>query len=132
MQWIPFRAFWKGLKGNSLVFSLVFAMALLGFSLAGLLRSPMRAIGIWGPLIFLLPFIAIGFAAKLERRLNLETWFRRVCCLILILGSILLTLLLFRYEAWITSRYEQSLVTGPKFKEPASSPALPRGPRGRP
>lgn len=131
MDILGLRAFWKGLKGNSLVFSLAFAMALLGFSLAGMLRSPLRSIGIWGPLIFLLPIIAIGWSAKLERRLALQDRFRRLACLLLILGSILLTVLLWRYRAMLERAYANSFVPGPAFQEPAPAANLPRGPRHR-
>lgn len=133
MQLISLRAFWKGLRGNSLVFSLVFAMAVMGFSLAGILRSPMRAFGLWGPLIFLLPLIAIGWAAKLERKLDLGDRFRRFCCLLLIAGSILLSVLLWRYEKTLEARYADSIVPGPRFEEPAEDRSpIRRGPRHRP
>lgn len=128
-----FRAFWKGLRGNSLVFSLVFALAMTGFSLAGILRSPMRAFGLWGPLIFILPIIAIGWAAKLEKRLRLRDGFRRFCCLLLIAGSILLSYELWRYETRLTERYRDSIRPGPAFRETDDGPprVLPRGPRNR-
>jgi hypothetical protein len=137
MELLSLRALWKGLKASSLTFSLVFAMALMGLSLAGLLRSPIRAIGLWGPLVFLLPLIAIGWAARLEARFLPDARFRRRCSLLLIGGSILLTLLLWRYERLLTERYRDTFIPGPAFvEEPAggrSSPIDPRrGPRNRP
>ena len=126
------RALWKGLRGQSLVFSVVFAFAVLGFSLAGLLRSPMRAIGLWGPLVFLLPLILVGWTARLEKRLELRVPFRRWCCYGLIFGSILLSLMLWAYQRHLRQAYAESIQPGPRFEEPARPADLPRGPRHRP
>lgn len=130
MEFLSLRALWKGLKGNSLVFSVVFAMALMGFSLAGILRSPLRAVGLWWPLILIIPFIAIGWSAKFERRLKLEAGFKRILCMILIVGSILLSILLWWTRGFLDERYADSIQPGPKFEEPREN-NLPRGPRGR-
>ena len=118
------------MRGKSLVFSVVFAMAVMGFSLAGILRSPMRAIGLWWPLIFLLPILAIGKTAKVERKLALRPQFRRLCCYILIYGSILLSLGIWQYGKSLREVHAQKEIQpGPKFEEPDDD--LPRGPRHR-
>ena len=131
MEFLSLRALWKGLKGNSLVFSVVFAMALMGFSLGGILRSPLKAIGLWWPLIFILPLIAIGWTARMERRLKLEKPFKRLLCLILILGSILLSVLLWWTRGFLDEQYADSIQPGPRFEEPKER-ERPRGPRNRP
>lgn len=131
MPFLSIRAFWKGLKGNSLVFSIVFAMALMGFSLAGILRSPLKAIGLWWPLLFILPVIAIGWSARFEKRLQLEKPFKRLLCLILIIGSIVLSMILWWFEGYLHKRYADSIEMGPAFKE-TREPSVPRGPRHRP
>jgi hypothetical protein len=131
MPFLSLRALWKGLKGSSLVFSVVFAMAVLGFSLAGILRSPLKAIGLWWPLIFILPIIAIGWSAKFEQRLALEKNFKRLLCLILIVGSIVLSILLWWTRGFLEGRYADSFQPGPKFEQPRDE-RLPRGPRHRP
>lgn len=119
------------MRGKSLVFSVVFAMAVMGFSLAGILRSPMRAIGLWWPLIFLIPILAIGKTAKFERKLNLKPQFRRLCCYILIFGSILLSLGIWQYGKSLREVYaEKAIQPGPKFKVEEED-NLPRGPRNR-
>lgn len=124
------RALWKGLRGRSLTFSVVFAMAVLGSSLAGLMRAPLKTIGIWGPLVFILPIIATGLLAKHERRLKLEEEFKRICSYSLIFGSILLAILLWRYDAWINKALSDTVTEGPLYKE--KSDQRPRGPRHRP
>ncbi|HKJ89805.1 MAG TPA: hypothetical protein VJ960_01635, partial [Oceanipulchritudo sp.] len=98
MLLLSLRALWKGLKRNSLIFSLVFAMAVMGFSLAGLIRNPLRGFGFWWPLILILPFLVIGQAAKFEQRLRLRASVRRFCVLLLLGGSLLLSVLFWRYE----------------------------------
>lgn len=125
------RALWKGLKRNSLIFSLVFAMAVMGFSLAGLLRNPLRGFGLWWPLILILPFLVIGQAAKFEQRLRVRPSVRRFCVLLLLGGSLLLSVLFWRYEAALEARYADSFKPGPKFEEPKREVTLPRGPRHR-
>jgi len=126
------RALWKAVRRSSLVFSVVFALALFGFSLTGLLRSPLRALGLWWPLLFLGPFILIGWAAKLEARLQIGPVFRRRACLLLVFGSISLNLVLWWYQRELEATYAETFEPGPLFEEKKSPPALRRGPRGRP
>ncbi|MEX0326400.1 MAG: hypothetical protein AB3N33_09970 [Puniceicoccaceae bacterium] len=126
---ISLRALWKGLRGRSLVFSIVFAMAVMGSSFAGLMRAPLRTIGIWGPLVFILPIVATALLDKQEAKLKLEPEFKRLCSYSLIFGSILLTLLLWNYREWQENAYADSVIKGPLFKE--QGPDLPRGPRGK-
>jgi hypothetical protein len=130
MEILGLRALWKGLRGRSLTFSVVFAMAVLGSSFAGLLRAPLRTIGIWAPLVFLLPIIATGLLARQERKLRLRDELRRTLSYSLILGSIALALLLWRYQSWLEKAYSDSLQPGPLYEErvPAETP---RGPRGK-
>lgn len=101
----------------------------MGSSFAGLLRAPLRVIGIWAPLLFILPIIATGLLAKYERRLNLNDDLRRLCAYGLIFGSVLLAVLLWRYQVWLDNTYADSIQPGPLFKE--APPELPRGPRNR-
>ena len=130
MTVFSFRALWKGLRGRSLTFSIVFAMAVLGSSFAGILRMPLRIIGLWAPLIIILPIIATGLLAKQEQKLDLRDDFKRVCSYTLIFGSILMGLLLWRYEGWIHQSLSDTYEKGPLYKEKA--PVRPRGPRNRP
>ena len=130
MEIFSLRALWKGIRGRSLTFSVVFAMAVMGSSFAGLMRVPLKTIGIWGPLVFLLPIIATGLLAKQERKLVIGAHFRRACSYSLIFGSILLAVLLWRYQVWLDTAYAKGLQTGPLFKE-VLRPDLPRGPRGK-
>jgi hypothetical protein len=128
MNPLSLRALWKGLRGRSLTFSIVFAMAIMGSSFGGLLRAPLRTIGIWGPLVLLLPIILTGLLAKHEHKLGISLWVRRVCSYTLIFGSIALAVLLWRYENHLQETYEDTFEKGPLFKE-EEQPVRRRGPR---
>ena len=130
MEIFSLRALWKGLRGRSLTFSLVFAMAVMGGSFAGLLRAPLRTIGLWAPLLFILPIVATALLSKYERKLPIEAKFRQYCSYGLVLGAILFALLLWRYEGWLRTSYADSFQPGPLYKE---QPELikRRGPRGK-
>lgn len=130
MNPLSLRALWKGLRGRSLTFSVVFALAIMGSSFGGLLRAPLRTIGIWGPLVLLLPIIATGMLAKHESKLKISDNMRRMCSYALIFGSILLAVILWRYGAWLDDRYSDSITKGPLYKEPAT-PKHRTGPRGK-
>ncbi|NBD37177.1 MAG: hypothetical protein GVY10_01240 [Verrucomicrobia bacterium] len=110
-MFLSLRALWKALRGNSLTFSLVFAVAVLGGSLA-----------------FLFSILLIGFLARREQKLPLRLRFKRLCSLLLIVGSLILGAIFWRYQAHLEKQYENSFVPGPKFEEPRRE--LPR--RGPP
>jgi hypothetical protein len=129
MEILSMRALWKGLRGRSLTFSVVFAMAVMGSSFAGLMRAPLRTIGIWAPLVFLLPIIATGLLARQERKLNIGDDLKRLCNYGLIFGSIAFAVLLWRYEGGLSDKHAATFQPGPLFKEPPKE--LPKGPRGK-
>lgn len=131
MTIFPLRALWKGLRGRSLTFSVVFAMAVMGSSFAGLLRMPLKTIGIWGPLVLILPIVATGLLAKQEQRLPVSVSFKRSCSVLLIFGSVLLVALLGRYESWLEDRYADTVQVGERFRELGDQPVRRPGPRGR-
>lgn len=60
------RLLWKGLRGRSLVFSLLFATAVLGYSGAGFVREVFSFIGVPWWLVWLVPIFLIGAIAKKE------------------------------------------------------------------
>ena len=132
MSIFPVRALWKGLRGRSLTFSIVFAMAIMGSSFAGLLRMPLRTIGIWAPLVLILPIVATGLMAKYENRLPIRESFKRSCSVALIFGSVLVVACLARYESWLESRYADSVQFGERFRQTDTNPLHKRGPRSRP
>jgi hypothetical protein len=120
----------RGLRGKSLTFSLIFAMAALGFSFGGLMRNSFKEIGFWTPFAFILPLIITGLLAKNEHRLRLRESFQRLSAFLLIFGSIALAICLWRWEVWHEETYEKTFVAGPKYKEPAKeTPRRRFGPR---
>ena len=130
MNPLSIRALWKGLRGKSLTFSVVFAMAVMGSSFGGLLRAPLQTIGIWAPLVVILPIVATGMLAKQENKLKIPDEMRRICSYALIFGAILLAIILWRYEVWLENKYADSVQFGPRFVEPEPV-ILKTGPRGK-
>lgn len=129
---LSLRALIRGIRERSLLFSLMFAMAVMGGSLAGLLRDPLRAAGLWWPLAFLLPIFIFKKTAAWETRWLGGLRIRSIGSALLIAGSILLSVLLWRYEGALEERYADSFVRGPLFKESSPIDRTRRGPRGRP
>ncbi|MGB0370122.1 MAG: hypothetical protein ACPGN3_02135 [Opitutales bacterium] len=68
MNPLNLRLLWKGLTGRSLVFSLLFATAVLGYSGAGAIRDIFGAIGVPWWLVWIVPFVLIGAIAKREEK----------------------------------------------------------------
>jgi predicted permease len=93
----------------------------------------MRAIGLWGPVAFVMPFLIFGKVAKWEQQWQPGLRIRRIGSLLLVLGSILLAAGLWRYERVLENRYADSFVPGPMFDPDfGEQPAVRRGPRNRP
>ena len=131
MNFFSLRALWRGLRGKSLTFSLVFAMAVMGFSFAATLRDSFRWVGLWGPLIWIGPILLTGWLAKNESKLKLNDTFRRVCAYGLIFGSILLAVLLWKYEDYLESKMTPpELLFDPPPERDSTKKFGPRGKRG--
>ncbi len=122
------RALWKGFRGNSITFSLIFAMAIMGFSLAGIMRDSLRSVGLWWPLVFLVPMVAVGWLAKNEHQLKIRKRTRTLATILLIAGSIWCSTMLGKYEQHLREQYSDTIELGPQYQEPEREPAR-RGPR---
>lgn len=93
----PFSAIswlWRGLRGSSVTFSLLFACLVLGWSIPGSLWSFFRHHGMHWLFAFLIPIVVIGWLAKRE-----ETWLpdpavRKRYARIIIASSIVLAILI--------------------------------------
>lgn len=118
------RLLWKGLTGRSIVFSLLFAMAVLGYSGAGFLREAFRSIPFvpwWA--VWVAPMILIGMLAKREDRWLPNITFRRVLSLAVVSFSVLFGLLLARMES-------EARALDPLAEQELSRPRQ-TGPRGK-
>lgn len=71
------RLLWKGLSGRSVLFSLLFSMAVLGYSGAGFIREFFSLLGIPWWLVWLVPIFLIGALAKREEQWIPNENFRR-------------------------------------------------------
>ena len=88
---------WRGLRGNSVTFALLFASCLLGWSVAGALGRLLARLGVHWLYAFILPALFFLWLAKREERFIPEEKKRKLYARGLILGSIGVALLI----AWL-------------------------------
>jgi len=123
MEFGVLSALIKGIRRNSLTFSLVFATVLLGSSAGALLRSGLRSVGLIWPLAWLASMLVIGLLARYEERLPIRKEIKALGRRILIFGSIALAMLLLLYRCEVAKSY------GPDPSEPDKRVIGPRGKR---
>jgi len=128
MNFFSLRALWKAIRGRSLLFALVFSMAVFGVSFAGLLREPMKALGLWLPVVWLAPVVLISWLAKKEDKLPVRPGFRLWTSLALVLGSLATVYALWRYERWFADAHPKPERL---FEEENEERRFPKGPRGK-
>ena len=88
---------WRGLRGNSVTFALLFASCLLGGSVSGALARLLARLGVHWLYVLILPALLFLWLAKREERFIPEERKRRLYARGLILGSIGVALLI----AWL-------------------------------
>jgi hypothetical protein len=113
----------KALKGTSLTWSLVVTIGLLGGSFAGLLRHSLHLIGLWMPLVFVLPLFATGWLAKREHRLPVSPLFRRNACWAMMTAGLALALAQWGYRYWLFKDFPPD--------PPAVKQVVRKGPAGK-
>ena len=91
------RWLWRGFKGNSVTFALLFACLVLGWSVTGSLWFFLRDMGVHWLFALVIPVLLFGWLAKREERIMPDEAKRKLWARGLIAGSILLALLI----AWI-------------------------------
>ena len=92
------RLLWKGITGNSLVFSLLFATAVLGYSGGGFIRDFFGWLGVPWWLVWIIPIVLIGAVAKREADWLPNDKFRKGLSLAVVVFSIICGLLLWKME----------------------------------
>lgn len=92
--------FIRGLRGNSVTFSLLFATFLLGFSLSHLVAVALTRLGVHWLFVLFLPVLFFGWLSKRENRFIPDESKRKLIARSIIAGSILLALLI----RWVRSR----------------------------
>ena len=91
MNWIfSSRWFWRGLRGQSVTFSALFALGLLGFSVMRILRHLLHAMHAPWYLWLILPFVIVSTAARWETTLFPDELQRKRWSRGLIVGSVVL------------------------------------------
>jgi hypothetical protein len=93
MSWLWF---WRGLRGHSVTFSVLFASVVLGASIYKAVHHLLSAMGANWLLTLLIPFAFFRVMARSEERWFPDPERRRVVALSILLGSILLSALIVR------------------------------------
>jgi hypothetical protein len=88
---------WRGFKGNSVTFALLFACLVLGWSVTGSLWFFLRQHGVHWLFALVVPGLCFSWLAKHENRIIPEEGKRKLWARGLIVGSILVALVI----AWI-------------------------------
>lgn len=89
-----FSWLWRGLRGNSVTFALLFSFALLGLSLAHFVRSTLTKLGVHWLYVLIIPLFLFSWLAKREERWLPDERQRKLWARGLIGGSVLLALLI--------------------------------------
>jgi len=88
---------WRGFKGNSVTFALLFASFLVGLSLSHWVKVALTKMGVHWLYVLILPVIFFTWLAKREDRIIPDETKRKLWARGLIIGSVLLSLLI----AWV-------------------------------
>jgi hypothetical protein len=86
--------FWRGLRGHSITFSVLFASFVIGWSVADLIRLGLARMGVHWLFVFLVPAVLFGWLSGREARWVPEQDRRRVIARSLIFGSIVLAIVI--------------------------------------
>lgn len=85
---------WRGLKGNSVTFALLFASFLVGLSLSHYVKLALTKLGVHWLYVMILPVVFFSWLAKREERILPDEQQRKLWARSLIAGSILVALLI--------------------------------------
>ena len=88
---------WRGFKGNSVTFALLFSCLVLGWSVTGSIWSFLRSAGVHWLFALVVPALFFGWLAKQEARLIPDEAKRRLYARSMILGSLAIAIVV----AWI-------------------------------
>lgn len=85
---------WRGLKGNSVTFALLFASFLVGLSLSHYVKLALAKLGVHWLYVMILPVVLFSWLAKREERILPDEQQRKLWARSLIAGSILVAVLI--------------------------------------
>lgn len=89
-----FSWLWRGLRGNSVTFSLLFATTLLGLSLSHYVKLVLTKLGVHWLYVLIIPVFFFSWLAKREEGWVADERQRKLWARSLIAGSILLAMLI--------------------------------------
>ena len=85
---------WRGLKGNSVTFALLFASFLVGLSLSHYVKLALAKLGVHWLYVMILPVVLFSWLAKREERILPDEQQRKLWARSLIAGSIVVAVLI--------------------------------------
>jgi hypothetical protein len=85
---------WRGFKGNSVTFALLFASFLVGLSLSHYVKLGLTRLGVHWLYVMILPVVFFSWLAKREERLIPDEAKRKLWARSLIAGSIVLAIVI--------------------------------------
>lgn len=88
---------WRGLKGNSVTFALLFASVLIGTSISGGFHELLAALGIHWLYVILIPIFLFSWLSKQEPRWLPDEAKRKLYARGLIIGSVVVAVVI----AWV-------------------------------
>jgi hypothetical protein len=121
------------MRGHSVTFAVLFAFALLGVSVVGVLRSGLGALGAPWLLILVIPALAVGALARKERDWIPEEKTRKTWARSIVAAAVLLAFVLARFNASSsqgpTAASENGDARAPAVLKPRA--IRPHGPSGK-
>jgi hypothetical protein len=91
--------FWRGLKGHSVTFAVLFASLLLGWSVSSELSHLLTRLGVHWLYVMIIPGVLFVWLAKHEDRFIRDESRRKLYARGLIVGSILVAILIAKLRA---------------------------------
>lgn len=92
--------FWRGLRGHSVTFSLLFASFVLGLSISGGLKHLLAALGLHWLYVLILPVVFFTWMNSLETRWIPDEKRRRVIARSLLFGSMAAAIVINQVRHW--------------------------------
>jgi hypothetical protein len=89
---------WRGLMGNSITFSILFASLVIGFSVSDLVKHGLARLGVHWLYVIIIPVVFFGWLAKREEQLLPDVNQRKFWARGLIAASIVLAILISRLK----------------------------------
>lgn len=90
--------FWRGLRGNSVTFSALFASVVLGASIAGGFQQLLASLGVHWLYVILIPVFLFSWLSRKESQWLPEEGKRKLYARALLAGSVVLAIIINQFK----------------------------------